>query len=1371
MQQNSPRWNEISRSAFEHEKLGLELLARAVPDSPPYRVWANFEFQDGHGQWHEVDALVVGQSRIHLLELKSYRGRLGGDEHRWVTDRGGRVDQMRSPMVTTRRKAQRLKSKLEEEFTRIARDPKNSAEVRRAAEEFGRVPWIQEAVFLHNPELVSHLPANKAHNIFGVDPSDFPTLQVDTGLPPIAQRVQEPAGRDRISENQSVLIAIAMQKIAGIAVRDQLAGSFLLHDRIDSDDARFHEWDGEHKDTGDLITARVLNLDVTTSEGERKLMRQLLRREYDLLAGLNHQNIVAPRSRETLQGTSDDVVIYPALPDFQPLDVVLPGAQLSARERSSIVRQIADALLYAHQHQVVHRGLDPTTVLLNTERLAALPVDRPGRIEVKVDGWSRAGSVETAGTVLGSTGMSTTRVDDNTAARTYSAPEAAGVRTPDRLAADLFSLGAVAYYVLTGGEHPAPDRSSLLDRLERDRGLDVTAVTSEFEQGLRVLIKEATAPVVTDRRKPFLSGNAMPGDTPVRAFAERWEVAASPESVADRSEEMDALAPMIDGLIADRFMVKQVLGSGSTALGILVEDTDSPSNTKKVLKVARDDRAAERLRDEAEVLRSLAKGLPAKYDKLFVRLLEDPLVVHRNRTCLVLSNCGTVTLASALQLGALQQDHFWRFAANLADMLVALEAAGVTHRDIKPANLGILRPGGHRHLALFDFSASRESVQHTEVGTGAYRDPFLGRHSRKTADSSAERYAAGVVLYEMATGEKPTYGDGLTEPSLTDGLITVDRTLLPAEWSDELVQAMTSLFQRLLGGDESARFGSAEEFREGLTAASALYGTSPSRLAGARSDDDEETSTRTSAVDGSTTARSTTTVAGGETATITAVALPTLSELADELLSRSGSSRTSDYRLVRAILGRADSAPEDPFQAMTGFATTLNVSAGRIPQLTGKFPALWDSSPTLRAAFDEIRAVTRREIVRRGGVASIRQIAAALEHSFGTVPGRGRTQEERLRLGVLRMFDLGLHRAKDSEESGLELIRRGRGGRVIGMTLNPNWARPLASELNQAAQDLLAEPGVRLVSAENVDVELNAVAERRVTEDSGDRVDPLTLRELAVLGDDELALTAAGELYSTSMGLRDLIALTLPRAAQHFSLELLKDSIRARFPKLRNRDPRREDVDAALAEHMPGMAWDATKGIYSYSGASTGLSMVHTRTPSAHTTMRRQKDDPLVEQLARAASAGGFRSISVPYGRSDEIAEHLAERLEGRRVDLSAEVLDRLDTLLDETGQADKRADFYRLPRAQLRSVMESNVRSVLDHIDATPASAVVLTEASLLAEYGLLDQLSRWTDLSSSPRRPVVLVSGRATDAPGQPDLVDGEKLPITSDSQLVSV
>src|SRR5699024_5129048 len=108
------------------------------------------------------------------------------------------------------------------------------------------------------------------------------------------------------------------------------------------------------------------------------------------------------------------------------------------------------------------------------------------------------------------------------------------------------------------------------------------------------------------------------------------------------------------------------------------------------------------------------------------------------------------------------------------------------------------------------------------------------------------------------------------------------------------------------------------------------------------------------------------------------------------------------------------------------------------------------------------------------GVASIRQIAGAVEQSFPAE--QGHRDSERLRLGVLRMFDLGLHRADAAGGSEVELLRRGRSARVIGMSVHPEWARPLVVELNRAAHDLLAEPGVRHVPAELVHTELRGAA-------------------------------------------------------------------------------------------------------------------------------------------------------------------------------------------------------------------------------------------------------------------------------------------------------
>jgi serine/threonine protein kinase len=58
---------------------------------------------------------------------------------------------------------------------------------------------------------------------------------------------------------------------------------------------------------------------------------------------------------------------------------------------------------------------------------------------------------------------------------------------------------------------------------------------------------------------------------------------------------------------------------------------------------------------------------------------------------------------------------------------------------------------------LFDFSLTTAAASATQAGTPPYLDPFL-TGSRDRFDSAAERYAASVVPFEMATGATPVYG-------------------------------------------------------------------------------------------------------------------------------------------------------------------------------------------------------------------------------------------------------------------------------------------------------------------------------------------------------------------------------------------------------------------------------------------------------------------------------------------------------------------------------------------------------------------------------------------------------------------------------------
>src|SRR5262249_28509364 len=139
-----------------------------------------------------------------------------------------------------------------------------------------------------------------------------------------------------------------------------------------------------------------------------------------------------------------------------------------------------------------------------------------------------------------------------------------------------------------------------------------------------------------------------------------------------------------------------------------------------------------------------------------------------------------------------------RFGDDLLSGLRYLEEEGVFHRDIKPDNLGIRSSArGVQHLVLFDFSLAKAPPAQTQVGTRAYLDPSLGRDGRSEYDAAAERFAATVTLFEMATGRLPKWGDGSAPEATDDEVDLADEALFPALQR----AALTQFFQRALRRD------------------------------------------------------------------------------------------------------------------------------------------------------------------------------------------------------------------------------------------------------------------------------------------------------------------------------------------------------------------------------------------------------------------------------------------------------------------------------------------------------------------------------------------------------------------------------------------
>lgn len=156
-----------------------------------------------------------------------------------------------------------------------------------------------------------------------------------------------------------------------------------------------------------------------------------------------------------------------------------------------------------------------------------------------------------------------------------------------------------------------------------------------------------------------------------------------------------------------------------------------------------------------------------------------------------------------------------RLGIQLGEGLAAAHAQGVLHRDLKPSNLRITTDG---RLKILDFglaqlvapsvnTATQTAPQENVVeGTLPYMAPEQINGQR--LDERTDLYSAGVVLYELATGQKPFEAD--TAGHLIASILQTP-PVAPSAINSRISPGLEQVILKAIEKDPDLRYQSARE--------------------------------------------------------------------------------------------------------------------------------------------------------------------------------------------------------------------------------------------------------------------------------------------------------------------------------------------------------------------------------------------------------------------------------------------------------------------------------------------------------------------------------------------------------------------------------
>lgn len=279
---------------------------------------------------------------------------------------------------------------------------------------------------------------------------------------------------------------------------------------------------------------------------------------------------------------------------------------------------------------------------------------------------------------------------------------------------------------------------------------------------------------------------------------------------------------MIDSVIGS-YKIDREIGEGGMShvyVGRTIQPTDTlPVNYQVVLKVMSEELAGEitarkRFVKEAQILSKLRH----RYITRFYEFINN----DRNAVLVMEFVEGTPVDVLITEKGALPISDAVGIAQCLLEAMVYAHGKGIIHRDIKPANLIRERNGSVVKVTDFGIAKIKEggtggtgtvlTKSGFLLGTPHYMSPEQIREP-KDAGAKADVYSAGVVLYEMLTGQLPFNSRSL--PKLIDAIYRGEKQL-PRVVRPEISPELEAIVLKSMHPKQDQRYDSAREFFEAL---------------------------------------------------------------------------------------------------------------------------------------------------------------------------------------------------------------------------------------------------------------------------------------------------------------------------------------------------------------------------------------------------------------------------------------------------------------------------------------------------------------------------------------------------------------------------